>query len=120
MTSRFTTIGLKVAIVAIIIQPAWAGEATMRKVAYAGWPNCVELTNGKVKLVATTDVGPRIMHFGFVDGQNVFKHYKDMRPNTSLARTTTTTSRFSTRGMAAHCASCSRRSRPQASKSTSR
>lgn len=78
MTSRFTTIGLKVAIVAMIIQPAWAGEATMRKVAYAGWPNCVELTNGKVKLVATTDVGPRIMHFGFVDGQNVFKHYKDM------------------------------------------
>lgn len=44
----------------------------MEKIAYGGWPNCVRLTNGKTELIATTDVGPRIIRFGFVGGQNEF------------------------------------------------
>ncbi len=42
----------------------------MEKIAYGGWPNCVRLTNGKIELIATTDVGPRIIRFGFVGGDN--------------------------------------------------
>lgn len=42
------------------------------KIAYHGWPNCYRLTSGEVDLVVTTDVGPRIMRYGFVDGQNLF------------------------------------------------
>jgi hypothetical protein len=42
------------------------------KISFGGWPNCVRLTNGKIDLVATTDVGPRILRFGFVDDQNFF------------------------------------------------
>jgi hypothetical protein len=40
-------------------------------VAYAGWPHCIKLSNGSIELIATTDVGPRIMRFGFVGGANV-------------------------------------------------
>jgi hypothetical protein len=45
----------------------------MEVVEFAGWPHCVRLSNGKVELVATTDVGPRVLRFGFVGGQNLFK-----------------------------------------------
>ncbi len=48
------------------------------KMKYAGWPNCHRLTNGKVELVATADVGPRIIRFGFAGGPNIFKEYADM------------------------------------------
>lgn len=39
-------------------------------ITYEGWENCLRVTNGVVELVATTAVGPRIVHFGFVDGRN--------------------------------------------------
>lgn len=50
---------------------------TVEKVSYAGWPNCYRVSNGKVELVATTDVGPRVIRFGFVNEENEFKEYKD-------------------------------------------
>jgi len=49
----------------------------MEKVSYGGWPNCIKLSNGQIELIATTDVGPRIMRFGYVGGQNLLKEYKD-------------------------------------------
>lgn len=48
---------------------------TLTKVPYAGWPNCYRLTNGRIELVVTADVGPRIIRLGFVKGQNLF--YED-------------------------------------------
>jgi hypothetical protein len=62
----------------LIGSTAFAAEVTMEKVPYGGWPNCVRLTNGTVELIATTDVGPRIIRFGFVGGQNMFKEFPDM------------------------------------------
>ena len=44
----------------------------MEKIAYGGWPNCIKVTNGTVELIATTDVGPRIIKFGFVGQDNEF------------------------------------------------
>lgn len=44
----------------------------IEKLAYAGWPNCYRLTDGRVELVATSDVGPRIVRLGFVGGENLF------------------------------------------------
>jgi hypothetical protein len=44
-------------------------------VTWGGWPNCIRLSNGEIELVATTDVGPRIIRLGFVGGQNLFKNY---------------------------------------------
>ncbi|MBN2310712.1 MAG: hypothetical protein JXR94_17195 [Candidatus Hydrogenedentes bacterium] len=49
----------------------------METMAYGGWPNCVRLSNGRVDLVVTTDVGPRIIRFGFAGGQNLFKEYAE-------------------------------------------
>lgn len=47
----------------------------MRKINYGGWPNCIELSNGQIDLIATTDVGPRIIRFGFAHGKNIFKEF---------------------------------------------
>jgi len=41
------------------------------KTEYRGWPNCYRLTNGQVDLIATGDVGPRIIRFGFIGEANV-------------------------------------------------
>lgn len=50
----------------------------MEKIHYKGWPNCYRLSNGLVDLIVTTDVGPRIIRFGFVGQDNEFKEYEDM------------------------------------------
>lgn len=47
------------------------------RVSYGGWPNCFRLTNGTIDVIATTDVGPRIIRFGFVNGPNEFVEYPD-------------------------------------------
>jgi hypothetical protein len=49
----------------------------VEKAEYKGWPNCYRVSNGEVELVVTTDVGPRVIRFGFVGGQNIFKEYPE-------------------------------------------
>jgi len=44
---------------------------------YGGWKNCIRLSNDNIELVATTDVGPRIIRFGFIGGQNMFREFPD-------------------------------------------
>jgi hypothetical protein len=44
----------------------------MEKTAYAGWPNCLRLSNKDIECVVTTDVGPRIIRLGFKGSQNLF------------------------------------------------
>jgi hypothetical protein len=44
----------------------------IKKVPYGGWANCYEVTNGDVRLIVTSDVGPRVLFYGFIDGQNHF------------------------------------------------
>jgi hypothetical protein len=39
----------------------------LEKTTYAGWSNCLKLSNNTVELMVTTDVGPRILHFGLKD-----------------------------------------------------
>ena len=50
-------------------------NVTIKKVAYQGWKNCCRISNGKIELIVTTDVGPRVIRFGFIGGQNLFKEY---------------------------------------------
>ncbi len=50
-------------------------SVTIKKVAYRGWKNCCRISNGKVELIVTTDVGPRVIRFGSIGGQNLFKEY---------------------------------------------
>ena len=52
------------------------GSLAIETANFGGWPNCIRLSNGDIELVATTDVGPRIIRLGFVGGQNLFKNYE--------------------------------------------
>jgi hypothetical protein len=52
-------------------------DVKMEKITYAGWKNCLRLTNGTIELVATTDVGPRIIRLGTVNGQNFMCEFKE-------------------------------------------
>jgi hypothetical protein len=49
----------------------------VEKTEYKGWPNCYRVSNGEIELIVTGDVGPRIVRFGFVGGQNLFKEFAD-------------------------------------------
>ena len=44
----------------------------INKIDFLGMPNCLEMSNGIVKIILTTDVGPRVAFYGFCDGQNEF------------------------------------------------
>ena len=48
---------------------------TIEKIPYGGWPGCYRVSNGEVELILTSDVGPRIMRFAFVGGQNFFHEF---------------------------------------------
>jgi hypothetical protein len=52
-------------------------QPTIEKVNYAGWPNCYRLSNGETELIVTSDVGPRVMRYGFIGGQNLFYEKTD-------------------------------------------
>jgi hypothetical protein len=64
---------------ALVFAISMTVEAAVKieKTAYAGWPNCYRMTNGEVELIVTTDIGPRVMRFGFVGGRNLFAEFKD-------------------------------------------
>jgi hypothetical protein len=50
---------------------------SVQKTEYKGWKNCYRVTNGEVELIVTADVGPRIIRYGFVGGQNLFKEFAE-------------------------------------------
>jgi len=49
----------------------------VEKTEYKGWQNCYRVSNGEIDLVVTGDVGPRVIRFGFVGGQNLFKEFPE-------------------------------------------
>lgn len=53
------------------------GAVNIKKIEYKGWKNCIEISNGIVDLIATTDVGPRIIRFGFAGKENEFCEVKE-------------------------------------------
>lgn len=52
-------------------------KVDVQRAGYRGWPNCYRMSNGVIDLIVTTDVGPRIIRFGFVGQENEFKEYED-------------------------------------------
>jgi len=62
---------------ALLMAPDLSSAVKIEKTAYAGWPNCYRMSNGEVELIITTDVGPRVIRFGFAGGQNLFKEYQE-------------------------------------------
>jgi hypothetical protein len=54
-----------------------SAQVNVTKTEYKGWHNCYRVSNGEVELIVTGDVGPRVIRFGFISGQNLFKEYAD-------------------------------------------
>ena len=73
-----TVLGVKAGREACVTVKFPRGEhmVIIEQVAYGGWPNCFRVSNGEVELILTSDVGPRIMRFGFAGGQNLFKEFE--------------------------------------------
>jgi len=49
----------------------------IEKQSWGGWPNCYRISNDEVDLIVTSDIGPRIMRYGFLTGQNLFKNFEE-------------------------------------------
>jgi hypothetical protein len=49
----------------------------IEKTNYRGWANSYRISNGEVEAIVTGDVGPRVMRYGFVGGQNFFKEFDE-------------------------------------------
>ncbi|MGC4050903.1 MAG: hypothetical protein QM757_16175 [Paludibaculum sp.] len=47
-------------------------KTAIEKVSWGGWSGCYRLSNDHVEAVLVAGIGPRILHFGFRDGQNMF------------------------------------------------
>jgi hypothetical protein len=56
----------------------------MEKIAYSDFGSCLRLSNGTVELVVTTEVGPRIIRYGFVGGENILGEVPDAGLTTEL------------------------------------
>ncbi len=52
-------------------------KVTIEIVEFGGWKHNVKLSNGEVELIATLDVGPRIISYKAVGGVNVLKEFPD-------------------------------------------
>ncbi len=61
-----------------------SGEVKMEKVAYFGQPNCYKFSNGTVDLIVTTDIGPRIIRYGFAGEENILGEVPEMKIPTEL------------------------------------
>ena len=58
--------------------PATAQEdVTVEIVEFRGWERNVKLSNGDAELIVTLDVGPRIISYRLLNGENVFKLYDE-------------------------------------------
>jgi hypothetical protein len=74
-TIAMSMLGLFIA--ANFVAPTAFAAVKIEKTEYKGWPNCYRVSNGNIELIVTGDVGPRIIRFGFVGGQNLFKEFAD-------------------------------------------
>ena len=59
------------------VPPSACADVRVEKVEFKGWRNCYRVSNGEIELIVTADVGPRVIRFGFIGGQNVFKEFAD-------------------------------------------
>ncbi len=56
----------------------------MEKIEYKNLPNCIRLANGDIEIVVTTGVGPRIIKYSFVGGENVLGEHFEAKTETAL------------------------------------
>ena len=68
---------LRALLIASALTISMDAAVKIEKIQYRGWPNCYRISNGEADLIITTDVGPRIVRYGLVGGQNLFKEFDE-------------------------------------------
>jgi len=68
---------LKSTSVLLAIAMTASSAVKIEKTNFKGWPNSYRISNGTVEAVVTGDVGPRVMRYAFVGGQNLFKEFTE-------------------------------------------
>jgi hypothetical protein len=56
----------------------------VEKVSYLNQPNCYRLANAEVEVIVTTDVGPRVIRYGFVGEENILGEVPEASIKTEL------------------------------------
>lgn len=56
----------------------------MEKLSYLGQPNCFRLSNGTVEAIVSTDIGPRVLRYGFCGAENLFAEVPELVTKTEL------------------------------------
>ena len=59
----------------LLLSMSLQAAVKIEKVSYRGWPNSYRMSNGEVELIVLSDVGPRVIRYGFINGQNLFKEF---------------------------------------------
>ena len=59
-------------------------QVTVEKVRCLAQPNCYRFANKSVEVVVTTDIGPRIIRYGFIGGDNLLAEMPDDSVKTEL------------------------------------
>ena len=57
---------------------------SLETLSYMGLPNCIKLSNGSVDVIASTEVGPRILFYGPTGAGNVLAHFPEAAKETAL------------------------------------
>jgi hypothetical protein len=84
MKTRWPKVLLLILCLLLLFADHFRGESRMEKVAYFNQPNCYKLSNGEVEVIVTTDIGPRIIRYGFVGGINLLAELPDQKLTTEL------------------------------------
>jgi hypothetical protein len=56
----------------------------VEKIQYENLSNCIRLTNGEIEIIVTTGVGPRILHYSFIGGENILGLHLEAKLETAL------------------------------------
>jgi hypothetical protein len=56
----------------------------VEKFQYKNLSNCIRLSNDTIKVIVTTDVGPRIIFYGFFKGENILGEHSEAEVKTAL------------------------------------
>ncbi len=61
-----------------------SAQVKAERVTYMNQPDCIRLSNGTVEVVLTTAIGPRVIRYGFIGGDNILGEVPELTTKTEL------------------------------------
>ena len=61
-----------------------SAQVKTERVTYMNQPDCIRLSNGTVEVVLTTAIGPRVIRYGFIGGDNILGEVPELTTKTAL------------------------------------